>query len=337
MVIQDTTSKKKASNVSEHVWTVCSLFAGCGGLDLGFIGGFKYRDLQFERLGFTISAAYEKDPSAVETYKMNIGEHIFKEDLTMFKPEDMPPHDVLIGGFPCQEFSSCGPKRGLSSERGQLYKVFLGVMREHKPKVVVAENVPHILRMLNGAVIKTILADLQSNLGTDDEPLEYRFQEWVLYAPDYGVPQKRTRVFLIGVRDDLPGFPRDPEPTHVSNHRTIDWAISDLEGVLDESIPNQSQYFKANRAKKGNGQGDEVSRAGEPGYTIRANAKSRVQFHYKLPRRLTVRECARLQTFPDEFVFPHSATTNIMQIGNAVPPILSHHVAKSIAEYLKTL
>jgi DNA (cytosine-5)-methyltransferase 1 len=308
-------------------WSVCSLFAGCGGLDLGFIGGFDYKGIWFEKLGFSIRAAYEIDPLAVETYKMNIGDHIIEQDLTVLDPAEMPSHDVLIGGFPCQDFSSCGPKRGLSSERGQLYKVFLGVMKEHRPRVVVAENVPHILRMQRGEVIRTIVSDLES--------MGYRFETWVLYAPDYGVPQKRTRVFLIGVRADLPGFPLKPQPTHIFGYRSIEWAISDLEEIEDESIPNQSQYFKARRAKRGNGQGDEISRAGEPGYTVRANAKSRVQFHYKLPRRLTVRECARLQTFPDNFIFPHSATTNVMQIGNAVPPILAHHVARSVATYLR--
>ncbi|QRF22263.1 DNA cytosine methyltransferase [Alicyclobacillus sp. TC] len=329
MNVLDTISTEKYNQAITDTWSVCSLFAGCGGLDLGFCGGFQYKGIEFEKLGYSIRAAYEIDPLAVDTYKRNIGDHIFEQDLTQLNPSDVPKHDVLIGGFPCQDFSSCGPKKGLSSPRGQLYKVFFGVMKEHKPKVVVAENVPNITRMQGGEVIRTILADLES--------VGYRFQTWVLFAPDYGVPQNRTRVFLVGVREDLPGAPIQPAPTHLLGYRTIDWAISDLEDIDDESIANQSQYFKASRAKRGNGQGDEVSRAGEPSYTVRANAKSRVQFHYKLPRRLTIRECARLQTFPDDFIFPHSATTNIMQIGNAVPPMLSHHVARSVAEYLKTL
>jgi DNA (cytosine-5)-methyltransferase 1 len=115
---------------------------------------------------------------------------------------------------------------------------------------------------------------------------------------------------------------------------TIRWAIQDLEDVTDDTVPNQSQYFKASKAKNGNGQGDEVSDPDKPAYTIRAKPQSRVQFHYSLNRRLTIRECARLQTFPDDFVFPHSATTNILQIGNAVPPVMGHLVAKSIAKFL---
>ena len=163
---------------------------------------------------------------------------------------------------------------------------------------------------------------------------------WKLFAPDYGVPQNRTRLIIVGVRKDLLrfGFPEAPVKTLTpENYHTTRWAIEDLEEVVDESVPNQSQYFKASRARRGNGQGDETSPADLPSYTIRANAKSRVQFHYRLDRRLTVRECARIQTFPDSFVFPHSATTNIMEIGNAVPPILGNLVARSIQKFMRKI
>ena len=128
-----------------------------------------------------------------------------------------------------------------------------------------------------------------------------------------------------------------PEPKFAFNHRTIEWAIGDLVDITDESVPNQSQFFAASKAKKGNGQGDEINDSTKPAYTIRANPKSRVQFHYSLPRRLTVRECARIQTFPDDFVFKHSKTTSMSQIGNAVPPVLAHIVATSVAEFMSKL
>jgi DNA (cytosine-5)-methyltransferase 1 len=163
----------------------------------------------------------------------------------------------------------------------------------------------------------------------------YNVKVWKLFGPDYGLPQRRTRLFIICVRNDLKGFPLKPViKYHRPYKHTIEWAISDLEDILDESIFNQSQYFKAAKAKKGNGQGDEISDANKPAYTIRAKPQSRIQFHYKLNRRLTIRECARLQSFPDDFKFPHSSTTNILQIGNAVPPILGHIVAQSIANFL---
>ncbi len=313
--------------------TVMSFFAGCGGLDLGFLGGFNWHGESFRRLPFDVVTALDNNEQAIATYNRNIpGNHGAVVDLAKVLTSSLAPADVLIGGFPCQDFSSCGPKRGLESDRGQLFRVLSRYMKKHKPKIVVAENVPHLARMSGGTVIETILKSFE---GTG-----YKFAVWDLFAPDFGVPQRRSRLFFIGVRNDIVesyGFPVKPVPKFANQHRSIDWAIDDLIPIKDDSIPNQSQYFKASKAKRGNGQGDEKNRCGEPSYTIRANAKSRVHFHHKLPRRLTVRECARLQTFPDTFTFEHSATSSVMQIGNAVPPILGHAVASSIAKFMKSI
>lgn len=312
---------------NEKIWPVVSFFSGCGGLDLGFIGGFKYKGVNYKNLPYKVISAYDNDIKAVKTYQLNISEHANVLDLSDFNPKLLPTSDILIGGFPCQDFATCGPRRGLDSERGRLYRALIKYAKVHQPKMIIGENVPGLINIDNGEVLKQIVNEI--------EAVGYKAKIWTMYAPEYGVPQNRTRIFIVCVRNDLIGFPTCPEPTHKESYRTIEWAINDLEIVSCESIPNQSQYFLASKAKKGNGQGDEVSRADEPGYTVRANAKSRVQFHYSLDRRLTVRECARLQTFPDDFVFPHSATSNIMQIGNAVPPMLGHIVAESIAEWLK--
>jgi DNA (cytosine-5)-methyltransferase 1 len=185
--------------------------------------------------------------------------------------------------------------------------------------------------MDNGNVLKTITADL-SNAG-------YEVQVWKIFAPDYGVPQRRNRLFFICVRNNIfkkYGFPEKPKAKFVNKHRSIEWAIGDLICVTDDRIPNQDQFFGASRAKNGNGQGDENNIKNKPAYTIRANPKSRVQFHYSLNRRLTVRECARIQTFPDDFKFIHAKTRSVSQIGNAVPPVLAYTIAKSIAVYLNT-
>lgn len=314
---------------SKRRFTITSFFAGCGGMDLGFKGGFDFRGEVLPELPFQIVESFDYDAKAVTTYRDNLGQSIEIRDLSDPSVDSMRGSDVLIGGFPCQDFSSCGPKRGLASQRGQLYLALVAYMREHRPRIVVAENVPHLERIHGGDALRQIISDFEAE--------GYRIQKWRLYAPDYGVPQNRTRIFLVGVRSDLDGAPLLPRPTHSGAHRSIRWAIEDLEPVTDESVPNQSQFFLASKAKRGNGQGDEVSQADKPAYTVRANAKSRVQFHYLLPRRLTVRECARLQTFPDSFAFPHSATTNIMQIGNAVPPLLAHHVAQSVAAFLESV
>lgn len=313
----------------KNKYSLVSLFSGVAGLDMGFEGNFTYKDKKFPKLPFNILAAYEKEAKCVETIKLNTKIPIHQVELDESMAQNLQPADVLIGGFPCQDFSSCGPLHGLSSERGQLYKVLTNYMKLHRPKIVCGENVPNLARMEKGAVLDKIVKDFE---------LEgYKVQVWDLFAPDYGIPQSRRRLFFICTRDDLEGEPIKPTPSHIDKHRSTKWAIEDLEYIVDESIANQSQYFKASRAKKGNGQGDERCKADKPSYTIRANAKSRVQFHYKLERRLTIRECARLQTFPDDFSFPHSATTNIMQIGNAVPPVLSHQVAKSISTFLRNI
>ncbi len=319
-----------AANKEKAPYSVVSYFCGCGGLDLGFRGGFQYHNEDYQRLPFNILEAYDIEPRCVETYNDYFGAgHASVRDLAKINPEEVPAADILIGGFPCQEFSSCGPLGGLETERGRLYETLIAYMNVHRPKMVVGENVINLERMENGEVLKTIKKDL-ADAG-------YKVEVWKMFAPDYGIPQRRTRLIIICVRQDIYdkyGFPAEPETHFKNNYRSIEWAISDLVTVTDNSVPNQGDYFAASKAKKGNGQGDESNHRDKPAYTIRANPKSRVQFHYSLDRRLTVRECARVQTFPDDFVFKFSKTVNISQIGNAVPPVLAYQVAQSVEEYL---
>jgi DNA (cytosine-5)-methyltransferase 1 len=306
---------------------VVSLFAGCGGLDLGFLGGFDYLGRNFQRLPYEIIHAADNSADAVQTYRLNIGEHIAEQDLTSTPAGQLPGAEVLTGGFPCQDFSSSGPKSGFTGARGQLYEVMINYLREHRPEIVIGENVPHLARMQGGKFLRRIVEDVEDS--------GYRCDVWNLYAPDYGLPQSRRRLIIIGVRNDLNGFPALPPASHKFKHLPIDSALADLEDVADERVCNQSQYFIASRATAGGGQGDHVNVTGTLAYCIRANSRGRIQFHYKLDRRLTVRECARLQSFPDGFVFPYTTQRNLTLIGNAVPPILAHAVAKSVAAFLK--
>jgi DNA (cytosine-5)-methyltransferase 1 len=305
---------------------VVSLFAGCGGMDLGFLGGFRFLNETHPALPFRIRDAVDIDKLAIETYQLNIGPHARVGDLTAIPAEELPPSRVLIGGFPCQDFSSSGPKVGFGGARGQLYKALVDYMSVHQPEIVVGENVPHLKSLHDGKYIKTILSDFES--------CGYKFDVWELYGPDYGLPQSRRRLFLVGTRNDIKTRPLCPVPTHRHRYVSVDEALGDLVSVTDESVTNQSQYFVATKATAGGGQGDHTNRRGEPAYCIRANAKARIQFHYELDRRLTVRECARLQSFPDEFVFPFSAMTNMTQIGNAVPPLIAYKVATAISDFL---
>ncbi len=306
--------------------SVASLFAGCGGLDLGMTGGFWHHGSYFEQLPYDVIFAADNSKDAVNAYKLNLSDHISLVDLSSADVSLFPAVDVLTGGFPCQDFSSSGTKSGFDGKRGQLYKVLSRYMSVHQPKIVIAENVPHLARLRGGLYLETILREFEAE--------GYSFDVWDLYAPDYGLAQSRRRLFLVGVREDLVGFPVKPPPAFINAHVTIDECLSDLESVSDESVTNQSQYFVATKATSGGGQGDHTNQVGKVAYCIRANSRGRIQFHYKLPRRLTVRECARLQSFPDEFIFPFSTQRNLRLIGNAVPPLLGHYVARSISHYL---
>lgn len=306
-----------------------SFFAGCGGLDLGILGGFSFHNHYYKPQPFHIVGAYDIDPKAVETYRLNLADHAHVADLSTVDMTTLPYADVLFGGFPCQDFSSCGHKRGFEGERGRLYRVMIDYMKVHRPKVVIGENVPLLKGMKGGTLLETIIGEL--------EEVGYRVKSWFLNCPDFGLPASRRRIFIVCVRDDLEGFPQQPTPTHTFKQLSIDEALDDLMHVIDETVPNQSQYFVATKATAGAGQGDQTSRRGELAYAVRANAKARIHFHYELERRLTVRECARLQSFPDEFVFPYSAGMNIILIGNAVPPIVAHHVGKSVSDFMATL
>lgn len=314
---------------TEVTRTVVSMFAGCGGMDLGFTGGFQFKGTYYRPLPFEVVAAFDIDKKCKRTYDKNFPHELTLLDLSKTDPKSLPKAEILIGGFPCQEFSACGPQGGVDSHRGGLFRVMSRYARLHRPALIVAENVANLARINGGKDLSTIRHSLKL--------AGYRTILWPVYAPDFGIPQTRERLIIFAVRNDLKANPELPEPTFANQHRSIEWAIADLLDVTDETVPNQSQYFKAALARTGHGQGDEVNLAALPAYTIRANSRSRVQFHYQLPRRLTVRECARIQTFPDNFIFPDEATPSIRQIGNAVPPMLAHVIGSIVAKYFSQI
>ena len=327
--LKDTQEATSFLNPQSEPIPVLSMFAGCGGLDLGFQGGFSVLGRRFERNGFQIVEAIDNDAKAIDAYKLNIGSHARVADLTEVDVSTLPSCRVLLGGFPCQDFSSSGPKVGFAGARGMLYRVMVDYAEKHRPELIIGENVPHLRRLDGGKYLKAILEDFSA--------IGYDFNVWELHCPDYGLPQSRRRLILVGVRSDIGGSPLCPIPSHSARHLAIDEALVDLEEIADETVTNQSQYFVATKATAGGGQGDHTNKRGEVAYCIRANAKARIQFHYSLERRLTVRECARLQSFPDQFVFPFSAMINMTHIGNAVPPLIGHAVAQSVERFLRAL
>lgn len=197
---------------------VVSLFSGCGGLDLGFIDE-----------GFEVVWANDFFPEAVKTYKENIGNHIVFGDITKIKSKEIPDDfDVLLGGFPCQGFSIANKKRSMEDERNFLYKEMLRIVKDKKPNFFIAENVKGLLSMHGGGVIKMIVDDF-SKLG-------YKVDYKLVNSADYGVPQQRERVIIMGNRLGIENI--FPTPTHRNNHIPVKKIASDLANVRtrDESF-----------------------------------------------------------------------------------------------------
>lgn len=331
------------------MYKVVSLFSGCGGLDLGFRGDFTFMEKEYSRTLFEIIFANDLFPQAVETYKLNIGKHIYErkiEDLLEKEIDKIPLEaDVVIGGFPCQDFSVAGKRQGITVKRGKLYLEMKKVIERIAPKIFVAENVEGLVNMENGLILETIKSDL-SNITHGDEEVEYHVTDHLLHAADYGVPQMRKRVFIVGIRSDLGIDFIPPEETHIDNWVTAKEAIDDLWGLEDgELVPNHSQVSRAKFYPGRRMQGNTKIKADQPSITIRAEHHGNIEAHYrtfndedpenmKYWRRLTVRECARIQSFPDDFIFVGPATHTYRQIGNAVPPVLGWHVAKAVESVL---
>ena len=406
-------------NMKKKSLKIISLFAGAGGMDLGF-----------KNAGFDIMWANDFDPDSVKTYRRNFGDHIVLGDIEKIRTNNMPDNpDVVIGGFPCQGFSIANLGRSVDDSRNKLYKQMLRVIRVKKPKYFVAENVAGILTLGKGAVIQKIIKDFKS--------IGYKVDYKLLNAADYGVPQARRRVFIIGNRLDLDNpYPKQSHQTpstkktlfddmldkHIttkeaigflskapltnkvfySNNRVIHNHVGDT-NVHDEfwgrKYPvNQfdiCDYLKKWRKKAGISTkkvDEHFGYAHTAGHWFRKDnnsgsipnpddwkglkkllgfdnkydkqvttlVKKKIQFeqslrisnwdtpsdtltatspeiHVNLKRRLSVRECAILQTFPDDFVF-EGATFRSMhkQIGNAVPVLLAEKVAKEIKKMIES-
>jgi DNA (cytosine-5)-methyltransferase 1 len=286
-------------------------------MDLGFLGGFSFLGNHYEKTNFDIIWANEINHAACETYKANIGNHIIEGDINNVI-DHLPAYaDVVIGGFPCQDISINGKMLGISGKRSGLYTAIVEAVKRIQPKVFVAENVGGLLLKQNESSLQKILEDFNG--------LGYNVPHPEVYnASDYGVPQTRERVFIVGTRKDLPEF--TPPQTTQDRPITAKEAIGDLE-ALDKDREFSHIWSLANVSGE---QGNRRLIADRPGYTIRAECHGNIQFHYALPRRISMREAARIQSFPDSFRFHSKLRETERQIGNAVPPVLAWHVAKAV-------
>jgi DNA (cytosine-5)-methyltransferase 1 len=316
---------------------VISLFSGSGGLDLGFLATGK----------FEIIFANDFNYSACETYAHNIGNHIMCEDIAKLKK--LPKADIIIGGPPCQGFSTANPARSFDDPRNQLFKEYSRIIKDVKPKLFLMENVSGMVTMEKGKVFQLIKKELTS--------CGYTLYDSLLNARDYGVPQSRRRMIIIGVRNDIDTKFEFPKPTHnEENYVTVGATI------IDKPIPKSNPNHKVsnitdlnlNRIKhipEGGSMKDcpdnlqnnsDLKRAmrrlhsNKESYTIVHNNCD----HYYHPtenRRITIREMARLQGYPDDYIFLGSKSEQSRQVGNSVPVGLGKAVAKSIFNFLNNL
>lgn len=303
--------------------TVASLFSGCGGMDLGF-----------KQAGYEILWANDFAVTACETYAHNLGDHIVCHDVTKINLKAIPIVDIIIGGFPCQDFSMIWKRGGIETDRGNLYRYFVEAVRLKKPKVFVAENVKGLLTANGTKAIQQIARDF-AEIGYVVDVDLYNFA-------DYGVPQLRERIFIIGVRADVDWHFTKPVPTH--NPENYVTAGQALEGVTSVNLNQERQKIAVKTRQmlelipeggnfsdipKGHplyvkGMISHVYRKldrSKPSKTIIASGGGGTWgYHFKEPRPLTNRERARLFGYPDNFFFVGSISEVRKQIGNSVPP-----------------
>ena len=300
---------------------VVSMFSGCGGMDLGFKGGFEIFGRRYHSLPFEIIWANDLNPEACKTYERNIGREIHRGDIWELMDSMPKKADLVIGGFPCQDISVNGKQAGVNGARSGLYKAMVEAIRRTRPKVFVAENVKALLR--NEAWSQQVLSDFRG-LGYEVNCELYR-------AADYGVPQTRERVLFVGTLNGLKRFTPPTAERNAASWMTAREAIGDLES-LDEDPHINHIWSKANISPE---QGNRRLLPDRPGYTIRAECHGNIQFHYRQPRRVSMREAARIQSFPDKFIFVSGLREIERQVGNAVPPVLAWHIANAVLKCLE--
>ena len=319
---------------------IVSLFSGAGGLDLGF-----------EKAGFTTVWANEYDKDIWETYEKNFPHvELNRKSIRDVESSEIPDCDGIIGGPPCQSWSEAGALRGIKDRRGQLFYEFIRILRDKQPKFFVAENVSGMLASRHANAMASI-QELFKESG-------YNLSFTMLNASDYWVPQDRKRVFFIGIRHDLNTIFEFPKP--FDKKRTLREVIYNIRNsalpAKDKnhtngdlcSLPNHEYltggfstiYMSRNRVRAWDEQSFTIQAGGRHAPIhpqapkmefVEQNVRIFVPSKKELYRRLSVRECARIQTFPDSHKFYYkSVLAGYKMVGNAVPATLAYFIAKKL-------
>lgn len=308
--------KKKYSHVS--------LFAGAGGLDMGL-----------ENAGFKTIWANDFDHDACETHKLWSSAKVVEGDIGKVDFSTIPDSDIISGGFPCQGFSLAGPRK-IDDSRNSLYRYFVELVRQKQPKIFIAENVKGLLTLGNGKIAEAIISDFSEK--------GYDVTLSLVNAADYGVPQDRQRIIIVGIKKEFGIKFTMPEPN--GKRVTLKDALLDLPAPKPEEIcdaPYSSRYMSRNRKRGWD----------EQAFTVPAMAKQVTlwpgspdmiklgvdewEFGKGKTRRLSYREVAAIQTFPKNMEFCGDLTSKYKQIGNAVPVKLAETVGKEVYRILREI
>ena len=320
----------------KQIYTIASLFSGCGGMDLGAEGGFQFLHKNYKKLPIKIVYSLDWEQSAAKIYDANFSLKCHVADIRNVPSKQIPNHDILTGGFPCQSFSvvAQNPKRlGYKDEKGKLFFEMCRVIRSKQPKVFIAENVKGILSANKKEAFPLILKEFE-NCG-------YYVTYATLNSSHFGVPQKRERVFIIGFKNKsvFDNF-KFPEPT-TFNKPPI------LAQVLENESEIDNKYYFSERAIAGlqktkhftSMNKGRVQSLDKPCNTVGAHL-AKVSINSTDPillinnryRMFTPREVARIQSFPESFKLPGAKTALYRALGNAVPPVLMWEVTNSVIE-----
>jgi DNA (cytosine-5)-methyltransferase 1 len=322
-------------------YKITSLFSGCGGMDLGTEGGFSFLGKRYKKLNTETVYAMDFDQPLADIYNANFPRKCQVQDILQLESKDIPDHDILTGGFPCQSFSvvAQNPKRlGYNDVKGKLFFEMCRILKDKQPSVFVAENVKGILSANKGEVFPLIIKEFE-NAG-------YYVRYKILNASHYGVPQKRERVFIVGFKDkDAYKRFKFPEPV------TLEKPVSIAKIVHPEPEVQKNLYFsdkavqgmKATKNYKSMNKG-RSQKLNEPCNTVGAHL-AKVSLNSTDPvlcvndrfRMFTPREVARIQSFPDTFMLPGPKTANYKALGNAVAPVVMWHLTNSIIEAVENI